>query len=304
MSELVSIIIPTYYRNNRLQDAITSSKNQTHDNIEIIVVDGTGEDNARPVVDDTDCRYIGQDTDNGPHAARSDGAAASNGKYVQFLDDDDWLHPEKLEKQLSLLNKSDAGVVFCGRKTESGYRQLPPDTLRGNVLFEMLCFRGEPCLTSTMLISRTLIDEIHPLPNQHAADDIGMRIELAKRTQFDYVDEVLVTAGEPEYTLGTTWASVEARWRVLDTYEELYRKHPQAERSAKAETYQHAGRRLIEDNVWSLRAIYCFAQAIRYTPDITETYLAEFVTALGGRPLRNTAKRLKYRLHRRDNSSR
>jgi glycosyltransferase involved in cell wall biosynthesis len=44
--ELVSIIIPTYYRNDLVKKAIQSARNQTYDNVDIIVVDDSGERHA------------------------------------------------------------------------------------------------------------------------------------------------------------------------------------------------------------------------------------------------------------------
>jgi len=56
--DLVSVIVPTYYRNDRLRDTIGSVEAQTYDPIETIVVDDSGEAHARPVADEFDVRYL------------------------------------------------------------------------------------------------------------------------------------------------------------------------------------------------------------------------------------------------------
>jgi glycosyltransferase involved in cell wall biosynthesis len=52
--ELVSITIPTYYRTDLLKKAIQSARDQTYDNVEIIVVNDSGERHAESVIDTFD----------------------------------------------------------------------------------------------------------------------------------------------------------------------------------------------------------------------------------------------------------
>lgn len=293
MSPLVSVIIPTYYRNNSLREAIESVESQTYSPCEIIVVDGTGEAHASSVVEDYDCRYVPQEQDKGAHAARSEGASRATGDYIQFLDDDDWLHATKFEKQLEVFENSefDVGIVYCGRQTESGEVDEPREELRGNILDRALAFDGVPCLHSTMLIDADVLEQIMPLSNLHGADDTGMRIELAQITEFDFVDEVLVTAGESGYALGRTWDAIDGKRELLERYSHLYEDHDETIRGeALSEIHQKSGRRYLEERLWSARAIYCFAQAIRHNPNPSKLHFGEFVSSFAGRPGRNIAK--------------
>ncbi len=293
MPPLVSVIIPTYYRNERLKKAIESAQNQTHTQLEIIVVDGTGEDHANSVASEYACEYIVQEEDQGPHAARSDGAGVSNGSYIQFLDDDDELHPTKIEKQVDLLESNpEVGVAYCGIRHESGHEELPSEEVRGNILHDALSFKPSTYQTSTILIDSDVLEQIMPVSNRHGADDIGMRIELAQITKFDYINEALVTMGEPDYSLGTSWESIEGRWELLGRYSDLYQQVPdECRQYALAELYQRAGRRHIEEHIWSLSAIYCFAQVLRHRPEIKPLHLAEFMSSIGGRYGRKIAQR-------------
>lgn len=285
MSPLVSVVIPTYYRNKSLKDAVRSVEEQTHSPIETIVVDGSGEQHAEPVATEFECTYMAQAEDKGPHAARELGLSEAGGMYIQFLDDDDTLHPRKIEKQIERFRTTDAGVVFCGRQTESGGKTVPRAELRGDIMDRALAFDAMPCLHSTMLIKAGLLEGLYPPPHRDVGDT-WLRIELAQRTTFDYVDEILVTAGEPEYSHGTTWAPIEGKHILLEEYADLYERYPTARREALADVYQKAGRRYLEDNIWSPRAIFSFAQVLRYSPDLKPIHVGEFVTSLGGRPLR------------------
>lgn len=281
---LVSVIITTYYRNERLARAIESIRSQTHDNIELIVVDGSGEAHAESVVDD-DILYIAQSEDRGAHAARADGAKVAAGDFIQFVDDDDVLRPRKIELQLDKLrHEDDVGVVYCGVENEFGDLALPRPDARGDVLELALKFDLLPCNTTTMLIEADLITELLPFPNRHGADDIGMKIELAKRTRFDFIDKPLVLRGEPDYRLGTTWQSVDGRREILTRYEALYNEFPDfVRRKAMANVYETEGQRYVEDNFWSFRAIVAYYNMIQTEPTPSAKQWGQFIGSFFGR---------------------
>lgn len=91
MSELISVIIPTYRRLEMLREAIQSVKAQDYPNIEIIVVDDHSEDNTRSIVDEfSDISFFENATNQGPGFSRKFGYSHCHGDYVVFLDDDDY----------------------------------------------------------------------------------------------------------------------------------------------------------------------------------------------------------------------
>lgn len=290
-----SVIIPTYYRNDRLRSALDSVREQTHEPIEIVVVDDSGEGYAQEVIASTedDITYVAHDTNEGAHAARDTGLQHCSGEYIQFLDDDDQLHATKVEKQVELLSqRKHTDVVYCGIEHEDGPQVLPDPAVSGDVLEHVLGFYDHPLMTSAMLIHTDVLNDVRPLcRDSSGADDIRMAIELAQRTQFDFVDEVLVTAGRPENSRGVSWGSVEGRWSILREYSGLYEDMPDRVRGeAIAETYQLQGRRYLDDRMWSLAAVCSFGQALRHTPVISPLHVGEFISSLGGRPGRNIAR--------------
>jgi len=113
---IVSVIIPTYNRAHLIGKAINSVLSQTYQDYEIIVVDDASTDNTKEVVKDfADLRinYIFHANNLGVSSARNTGIKASRGKYIALLDsDDEWL-PEKLDKQVVILQNesSEVGVV-------------------------------------------------------------------------------------------------------------------------------------------------------------------------------------------------
>lgn len=101
----VSVIIPTYNRQDCVREAIASVLAQTYQDFELIVVDDGSEDGTQTVVQEFSAiapciRYIFQ-PNQGVAAARNTGVALSVGAFVAFLDSDDLWQPDKLKRQLA-----------------------------------------------------------------------------------------------------------------------------------------------------------------------------------------------------------
>lgn len=111
---LVSVIITCYNHGQYLHEAIDSVINQTWAPIEIIVVDDGSTDNTRSVAEryPTVC-YVYQ-VNQGLSAARNTGAAHSQGKYVVFLDADDWLYSDGLEANVYQLEENPEVAFVSG----------------------------------------------------------------------------------------------------------------------------------------------------------------------------------------------
>lgn len=111
---LVSAIIPTYNRARLVTDAVESILGQTYPEVEIIVVnDGSTDDTLSRLA-----RYRGRtriisQKNAGPAAARNRGIAAATGELVAFLDSDDVWLPEKLERQVAILERAGSSVPCC-----------------------------------------------------------------------------------------------------------------------------------------------------------------------------------------------
>ena len=105
ISELVSVIIPTYNHANFLSKTLKSVINQTYSNWEAIVIDNHSKDNTDEVVAKfKDSRIILYKIKNNGIIAKSRnlGIEHANGKWIAFLDADDWWYPDKLKTCLNL----------------------------------------------------------------------------------------------------------------------------------------------------------------------------------------------------------
>lgn len=107
----VSVIVPTYNRAGILPAALNSVYEQTYRPIELIVIDDGSTDDTLDVADAWRSRHQNGDFEiklirqknAGPSAARNRGLVCSTGTYIQFLDSDDRLHPQKLSVQVRAL---------------------------------------------------------------------------------------------------------------------------------------------------------------------------------------------------------
>jgi glycosyltransferase involved in cell wall biosynthesis len=112
---LVSIIIPVYNSAHLLVAAITAVQKQTYSNKEIIIVDDASTDNTYALgksYESESCKVIRQ-KNAGAAIARNTGLLHASGKYIQFLDVDDFLSVNKIEEQVKALQGNFNKVAVC-----------------------------------------------------------------------------------------------------------------------------------------------------------------------------------------------
>lgn len=113
MTKLVSVIIPCFNAEKWLAEAIDSCLEQTYSNIEIIVIDDGSTDNCLEIIKSYGDKIIWQSFPHkGGNYARNKGFDLSKGDYIQYLDADDYILPEKIEKQVRFLEETGADVVY------------------------------------------------------------------------------------------------------------------------------------------------------------------------------------------------
>jgi len=102
-----------------LDKAIQSVLNQTYTNFELVIVNDASPDNTAEVVesfDDRRIKYIVHEKNMGVTQARDTGISASTGDIIALLDQDDFIHPEKLQLHVSLFEKQpDVGFTYNAR---------------------------------------------------------------------------------------------------------------------------------------------------------------------------------------------
>lgn len=103
----ISVIIPCYNQGHYLKETVSSVRNQTEQDWECIIVDDGSTDNTKEIAatlvsEDNRIKYLSK-KNGGLSSARNTGLQISKGDYIQFLDSDDYIAPNKFQKQLSLM---------------------------------------------------------------------------------------------------------------------------------------------------------------------------------------------------------
>lgn len=110
-SPLVSVIMTVYGRDEYLDVAIDSILNQTHKNIELIVVDDCSTDDAyehvkKRAAEDTRIKAIQVENNGGTYCAKNSAISVAGGEYIAFMDSDDWTHPQRIQRQIQSIHNT------------------------------------------------------------------------------------------------------------------------------------------------------------------------------------------------------
>lgn len=157
---LVSIIMPVYNVEGYIQQSIESVLKQTLTNIEVLVVDDCGTDTSMEIVKkyarkDDRITIIKQKENKGVSAARNLGIESARGKYVAFLDSDDYIEEDFLEKMFCCAERISLDLVISGYVNNEGdmatcrfHRIRKWLMTPKEAMYEMICknhFDWSPC---------------------------------------------------------------------------------------------------------------------------------------------------------------
>ncbi len=227
----VSVIIPTYNRENMIGNAIESVLNQTFRDFEIVIIDDASDDNTEEVVkgfDDDRIVYILHKEKKGGSAARNTGIKKATGKFIAFLDSDDWWHPKKLEKQLSKMETSriNPELVYTGIRQVNNDGKLIKEIIpifRGNI-FQELLIENVVGTTSSVLLRKEVFSDVGFFDeNLPSRQDLDLWIRIARKHIFDYVETPLVYQRIHENRITENLnAKIKGRFLLLDKiYDQL-----------------------------------------------------------------------------------
>jgi glycosyltransferase involved in cell wall biosynthesis len=126
---MVSVIIRTFNRAHSIGQAVQSALSQTYTDFELLVVDDGSTDDTAQVVQsfsDPRIRLLRHGSNRGVGAACNTGIRAANGKYIAWLDSDDFWRPDKLERQVRFLEQHpETDAVFSDVCIHDKDREVP-----------------------------------------------------------------------------------------------------------------------------------------------------------------------------------
>ncbi|MFT6406873.1 MAG: teichuronic acid biosynthesis glycosyltransferase TuaG [Arenicella sp.] len=176
----VSVILPSHNSEKWVAEAVRSVLKQTHQALQLIVIDDSSSDNTveivRSLADDPRLSLIQRKRcSGGPATPRNDGIDVATGDYLAFIDSDDLWHPRKLELQLKAMQTH--GLNFLSTLHISFRRVVPSAQIFDQCQLQIQCKDHQQLIsknwvvTSSALISRSLFGE---LAFDQSADYIGV----------------------------------------------------------------------------------------------------------------------------------
>lgn len=178
----VSIIVPVYNVEKYLPKCLDSLVNQTLKEIEIIVVNDGSPDNSQKVIDKYAKKYPKliksfYKENNGQASARNVGLEYANGKYISFVDSDDWLDLNALELMYNKLESNHAEIAICDMVDHfSNGKELYHDCTNYSFKYQK---SGSSC---NKIFKRELIGAINRVSNQTKNND--KKMVLKKLTKY------------------------------------------------------------------------------------------------------------------------
>ncbi len=186
-SDKVSVIIPMYNAEKYIKQAIDSVRKQSYDNIEIICIDDASTDNslkiAKKELNEQD-KLILLPKNNGVAKARNIGIKNATGRYIAFLDVDDFWAKEKLEKQIHFMQENKISFCYTGfyylkkQKTKEVHvpaKQNYKQALKNTII-----------LTSTVMIDTKNINKNELYMPNIKSEDMATWWKLLKKHEFAY----------------------------------------------------------------------------------------------------------------------
>lgn len=201
---LISVIVPVYNVEHYLRNCLDSIRNQTMQDIEIILVDDGSTDESGKICDEyatNDTRFIVIHIENsGVSNARNNGIKKANGKYIMMIDSDDWIEPNMCQSMYQAIENAGVDYCFCANYNESSAGSIPRNIFQNDMVFGGDEFRNE-ILTATLgLVGEKLknpakIDKLTPvwarlykkeIIDEHQIKFIDMELLPSECLQFNF----------------------------------------------------------------------------------------------------------------------
>ena len=236
---LISIIIPVYNASKFLSNTLNFLELQSYKNFEIIIINDGSTDNSYEILKEFQTKnsntVIYNQNNKGVSAARNKGIELSKGKFITFLDSDDYFSPYFLEKMLLRQKETNADLIYCGynRVNSSGKKQLMPCHFKeGNILIDYLDKNGYFHFSGMLINKKILIDNsINFEINCDIAEDLLFTVKLLSNFQcfcikehlFNYVQRTNSVMSSP-WTQNKWLSDINVRRNILSYLIKSYNK--------------------------------------------------------------------------------
>lgn len=198
---MFSIIIPTYNRALDLKRALVSLTNQNYKKFEVLICDDGSTDNTYEIANEfkskLNINYKKIQNSGKPAIPRNLGIANAKGKYIAFLDSDDWWHENKLQLAFEYLEKGADLVYSDFYKVKSLMEKeiVKVRELKENITIDLLK-NGNAICNSSVVVRKSILDEVgffNEGKEYIAWEDFDLWLRISKITnRFVHINQPLV----------------------------------------------------------------------------------------------------------------
>ncbi len=267
MNILISIIIPVFNVEEYLDRCVKSIILQTYTNLEIILVDDGSPDRCPEMCDEWEKRdervRVIHKENGGLSDARNAGIDVAKGKYIAFVDSDDWIDCRCIEVLYNVLDKNNAQIAVCGMKKTATTNIKKRYGLRKEIIYNQKEALGallyqKPFDTSACgkLYDISLFYKVR-FPQGILFEDLATIYKLfSKAERTIYCSEKLYFYFQNQRSI-THEGFSKKRLSILATVDDLYEyivvKYPELEKAAisrKFSVYSYIVQQLPNANEW------------------------------------------------------
>ncbi|MEY0151519.1 glycosyltransferase family 2 protein [Providencia rettgeri] len=196
-TKCVSVIIPNYNRANTILNSVQSILKQTYSNLEVIVIDDCSSDESIKILEtikDSRFRYYILESNSGACKARNLGVELSKGDYIAFNDSDDIWLPNKLEMQLSHLEKNNCDIIFSSFFFNDGYycNIYPRQKIKSGFIPFKYLIRHSLASTQTIVGKSNIIKSLSFDERLKRFQDWDYILQAGKKYSLFYINKPLV----------------------------------------------------------------------------------------------------------------
>ena len=221
MSDLVSVIMPSYNTAEYILDSIRSVQAQTYTNWELIIVDDCSTDDSVKLIKSIkDLRIIlfQNEQNSGAAISRNKALREAKGKWIAFLDSDDIWVPEKLEKQIRFMKENNYAFTFTDYRICLNGEWLPyintgPDVVNKRRMYDYCYF-----FTGTVIYDNCRIGLIQ-IADLQKNNDYAMWLQVIEKSNAYRLSECLSYYIKHEGSVSSVNKFMLIKWHYL-----LFRK--------------------------------------------------------------------------------
>ena len=191
----ISVVIPAYNAENTIERAVYSALNQTHKNIEIIIINDASTDHTEDIVKNINCDnanivYLRNSSNLGVANSRNRGIRASTGNFIAFLDADDKWRKNKCQQQIQFMLRHKLDFSSTSYIKSTGTENIIVKTPKKFSL-ERLYVRN-PIGLSSVMVTKSIMQQFQFNDIGHEDMDLWVRLFKHKK-KFGSLDRPLVT---------------------------------------------------------------------------------------------------------------